>query len=708
MGFKITQNINLQGRQTDIWCQQSNALYSARIIIECKSTKKTDTVLGSRDVTDFCARVNLARSTGRADFGWLVTNKTISQLAEAVVLESNLEHAVKLFTLDDLIDKSIDITQYLGAIKSFLEKKDPKYVDPHLESYNGRLRDLDKSSLDSVMNDWVNHPRQTFFLLLGDYGQGKTSFCYNLLRNYIKAEGKGRIPLYIKLRDVANQGYKLATVLRVALQERFGLFYDSYETLDTLASRGRFIFIFDGLDEITLSLRWNEIYTALAEIVPFAKDNNKVIITSRPGIFQTEKNALDILSKLTNDQSKKYFSVAKISYFDKPKIVKYLKLAGVTEYQSVAKHLMSLPDIADLVRRPFTLQMVAETIATNSFSEEDISSSATLYEKYTASWLHRDSWRSRIATLSSSDSLSFKEHFVQLFAWNMFLNRKSEIDVKFVEQEVYNYFGSIKGSADLIPEFVNEIRICSFLDTLPNGALEFSHFSFFNFFIAKYLSNQNEALRIQLLSDHNFDITTLRFLIGLIDWEELSRRDNHHNAIAQSANYCLNTANIIAVNSSPLILNAIFPNGAQFVIDSPHAIVFHLINSTIENLTLTSSQASEIMLKDIQVENLIVECEFDIRLSIISCNIQKIKLKTKRKIELNVSNSEILAGNFFYESCSIISTEQLSRTIISLESDEKHVTFFEVSAANKIRKMSAETMKNMGFNFTKKPKIKKN
>lgn len=239
-------------------------------MVECKSSKNPKRTLPTSEVTDFCARFSLARSSGSADLGWLITNQSVPDSAWTTIREARLSGSCELFTFETLLNRIIDFTQYASNVRLMLSSVASEYVEPRtvpLERSEGR-----EPRFGTFLAEWLSNASSSVAFLLADYGQGKTTCCLRILGNWLDDRNylSGRVPLYIRLRDVANQGYKLPAMLRVSLHEGLGLTYPSFEFLRYMANKGRLLFIFDGLDEVSFSAFWSEVGMALREITALA------------------------------------------------------------------------------------------------------------------------------------------------------------------------------------------------------------------------------------------------------------------------------------------------------------------------------------------------------------------------------------------------------------------------------------------------------
>jgi len=704
-GFEVMMDINQIGRQTDIWCERHGSLVSARILVECKSTKNKDRSLNSAEMTDFCNRVLLARNAGKADFGWMITNKKVTQLAKKVISDVNATEIIKIFTLEDILENSLSTRVYHASLQNYLSQNEINFIDPAIENYIGNNSIQNTNSLEKTVVNWIENSQQNLFLLLGDYGQGKTSFCHHLMGLYYGGNSFQRIPLYIRLREVANQGYQISSILRVALQERFGLNYPSFEVLKSLSREGKLLFIFDGLDEISLALRWHDIHSALQEILSLSEGKSKILITSRPGVFENETHASLALKTISGASSIKKQSIARISYFDAIRVKEFMKRSNVYNSSQVAESLLKLTTISDIIRRPFTLQLVVNSMFEEAFSKEELSSPTRLYTHYTDRWLHRDAWRSRISALPSASGFLFKEHFVQSLAWKMFSSGRAVIDVQFIEEAVLEYFSDFDGIADLVPEFVNEVKICSFLDALPNGTLEFSHYSFFQFFVAKYLASGDAESVVGHLSDYEYEPTILHFFCDLYDWPKLSRNDNHFLALKESRNYCANMVKIIDFKSAPLQYDLRLPDKASIAFKSTHPILTRFANSSVYSLVLDTTQSSSIKLIGIKAEVIQINCNGSLSVEIKESQIQSLELIVDKALDIKFESSKVSSGTFQCQGMNITSPvgETIGNVLLKTIPSNVHIEGFQEKLPS-LTKTAAIT--KMGFRYQAGKSIK--
>jgi hypothetical protein len=88
---------------------------------------------------------------------------------------------------------------------------------------------------------------------------GKTSFCKYLIHelgtDYLSDVSK-RVPIYVRLSEIAKE-QELEGLLGKMLAARFRLSNYYFEDVMNLNRRGKFVFIFDGFDEMKHALSWD-------------------------------------------------------------------------------------------------------------------------------------------------------------------------------------------------------------------------------------------------------------------------------------------------------------------------------------------------------------------------------------------------------------------------------------------------------------------
>lgn len=162
--------------------------------------------------------------------------------------------------------------------------------------------------------------KNKFVVLTGMGGSGKSVFLKHLFIRYYN-EGRGRIPFLIELRNLPSQNTLreyIHSLLR-GISSRFdeGLF-------DYSLKSGKFIFLFDGFDEVE-SARATDVATQILDLT-YAFDKNLFVVSGRPDtIYQSwnefhvakmlgfsKKQAIKLIENLQYDRKAKSALIAKI------------------------------------------------------------------------------------------------------------------------------------------------------------------------------------------------------------------------------------------------------------------------------------------------------------------------------------------------------------------------------------------------------------
>lgn len=718
-GLSVSHNISFNGRQTDIWCRTTNELFKPRILVECKSRQSENSTVGADEIQNFCARVITARASGSADFGWLITDRNIAPSHAQIIKSANLEGACFVLQHEDLINQFMNIKGYSAAIRELSKDLKDRYIDPAIRHKFGKLKHNNPSSLESCFESWLEDKQQRLLFIGGDYGQGKTSFCISTVARYLDLFERGartRLPLYIRLRDVANQGFSIQALIRIGLHETFGLQYPSFEFLMALAQRGRILFLFDGLDEVSYSLRWPVVFQSLQEINKLNFPNNKVILTSRPGVFASDAHAVSALNKLTGDIYGRHFCIYSIEYFDNRRINQMLSRYDSDVVKLTISRLMDISDVDDLLRRPFTLSMIIETtMESGAGSEINISNVSQLYSTYTSRWMQRDSWRSSILSTEIDRGKEFKIGFVRELAWEMFRSAISQIDGAYIDRKVRSYFGDIQDVTELVPSFINEIRVCSFLDTKSDGLLEFSHSSFLQYFTAVYLANLPFSQLQEQLSDVVLPKAVVRFLAEMIVWNNITRMDGHYELISQSPKYALNYISISQHLNEPVSATCRLPEGALVDLVSKDVILLEIRDSLVTDLELHSAIALDLKLVNSKVTNLHIRSTPNVRLEISGSEVTEVNIAGGEKVQLAGAGGLVAGGYISFEKLDIQHDNKLRVRSVGLDGVMRQVLIsgksFEKSEQDELlvrlgyvnqRARSNEQLKNRRLDRAKK------
>lgn len=303
------------------------------------------------------------------------------------------------------------IQTYYQQIKAYYHQPalgDPKinlsdiYIQPNFGVHRRNLPDTDhyrseesyvplsKDSIHQYINDdWqrgskrldLNAEQSRLLLLLGQPGQGKTSFCFRLIHDTLQDIAFDKDLVFIRLRDLENP--------REFIQFPFKELERHFISRGMAFDFDRCLLILDGLDELYMSEGLTN-----AEISDFfyklprhlkGKDNLQIVITSRWHYVDLSKIDKDdalilALSPLTLEQQLQWLDVYK-SVHNTCQLTPD-KLVEINDEKN-----KSLNAIRELINQPILLHLVAKA----DFAIEAGENRATIYERLFDTLIRR-SW----------------------------------------------------------------------------------------------------------------------------------------------------------------------------------------------------------------------------------------------------------------------------------------------------------------------------
>lgn len=209
-------------------------------------------------------------------------------------------------SINDLVS-SFDETKYRGRLKSETEyvdirgigrrQADDALVFPILELYTELFvqaglsnLDLDKGRMRGsqriALTEMVKLTR--CLLIMGDPGSGKTTFLRFLARKSAENVISKDLPIFLRLADIYDYAKNhdlpmdenAITEFFVNTNARNGNII-KVEEFESLAKEGRWLFLFDSLDELSSTVAREEIVKAV-EVASKKWDACKFVVTSRP------------------------------------------------------------------------------------------------------------------------------------------------------------------------------------------------------------------------------------------------------------------------------------------------------------------------------------------------------------------------------------------------------------------------------------------
>lgn len=368
------------------------------------------------------------------------------------------------------------------------------YESTDMEQGNSSTDAEEKVLMREYVDDFIESEYKAL-LILGDYGSGKTSFCYiytlELLDKFI--QGRSRVlPILIKLRGY-NKAVGVAQLLTDYFVNDLGINNFNILSLKLLLKNINTVLIFDGFDEVAKKVDFDIKYDVLKEICSLAEKETKIVVTCRPNYFQNASEFEQIFQNSyfpyePGDKPLPEFIENTILELDLPQIKCYiesyqneLKKSNIS-ISEVLQTISSTHDLTDLAKRPFLLYMILSTlpkILKEEKKEKNFKINAyRLYVVYTDNWIKRE--ESKNKTLIKKED---KELFCKELAFELYVSNNLSLSYKDFPMAIKRHFKYIERIED-IDYFTHDIQSCSFLTSDRSGDFKFIHKSFMEFFVA--------------------------------------------------------------------------------------------------------------------------------------------------------------------------------------------------------------------------------
>lgn len=364
--------------------------------------------------------------------------------------------------------------------------------EDYLQRYCGPVNS--KLLLKEYVTAFLKSKHQAL-LILGDYGSGKTSFCYTytleLLDQFIQNRST-YFPLLVKLRGY-NKAIGLGQVLTDYFVNDLGVSNFNIRAFKLLLKNINAILIFDGYDEVAKKVDFDIKYEVLREVCNLAEARTKVIITCRPNYFQNASEFQKIFQNShlpyePGDKPMLEFMENSIADLNESQIDGYIdsyqsELAESNISKEELIHtIANTHDLSDLVKRPFLLYMIMSTlpkILRETKGKKDAKINASkLYQVYTDNWLRREDQKNKTLIKRADKELFCKELALELYTSNA-----ESLSYRDLPASIKRNFRYIDQEED-IDYFSHDIQSCSFLTSDRSGEFKFIHKSFMEYFVA--------------------------------------------------------------------------------------------------------------------------------------------------------------------------------------------------------------------------------
>jgi HEAT repeat protein/energy-coupling factor transporter ATP-binding protein EcfA2 len=492
LGFSVEIDVLIGGRQVDLRIDSRSGPLSRTYIVECKNQSNPVT---TAQYDSFRGRLMAAKSAISPKVRGII----VASVGFVKEIKAQSAHDdIELFTISELETSLIDFRPYVQTLIQRLENDTTLeyFVEPNLKREHLVL----PQAAYAVLNEWLSDPSANHMTILGDYGVGKTTLLKHLALTMAKKyqqevleEGaRGRVPLLVDLRDYTH-AISLKQII-LDLLDSHSIRPPSYGAFEYVSSDGQLLLMLDGFDEMASRGNYETTLRNFRELNRSAVGRAKIILSCRTHYFTTQEEVrkfhgqplVDVyLPKAYTDlyreiATRPNFLIVYLMEFEPDQVQRYLRRRCGERWGAVQAFIDSTYNLTELSRKPVLLDMIVATEGRVS-SDDSVVTPGILYQVYTDIWLSKNDWS---ALLNVSTKLELLERFAYLAASNPNL----QLHYKAFPELIKSWKDDIS-ELDAI-DIDRELRTASFLVRDQAGNYKFSHKSFLEFFLARYLLAQ--------------------------------------------------------------------------------------------------------------------------------------------------------------------------------------------------------------------------
>ncbi len=521
LGYRVEPEQTFDANRIDLVARKRLDFEEVTYFVECKDL---DRVAGLADIVKLGAW--LAQPEARAvNARGMIVAQGFSQ-AGLSIAES---HGIRTLTPDGIERELIDFSVYLARLCVRYEQSalGSCYVDQMVEPESEP--NAPRPILPYALEWATGKERSRLWVLLGDYGTGKTAFTQRFAYELAKACESDRsapVPILINLRDFANK-----TSIEDVLHEHWAA--ATGERLDPaillhLLARGRIVLLLDSFDEMGIALVGKSVVEQFRALVRPSGESgegsggNRLLITCREQFFRERSEVKraaagqdDSLRTALVDAARGFDgTIDSMPRFSDAQIQEYLaKRLGDREGAKAYQFIEKTYNLKSLADRPQLLEIIVHSLPRLAARGGAVTSGA-LYLEYTNEWLERFGPRERQA---QAEELRQVLEVLAGLLWGRAGNRIHYGDLFDRIRSDPRLRGSLDpGQMDL------ELRTAAFLSRSADGYYAFSHRSFLEFFFARRLLRAVEQNDLAAALDTDRVTTEVVDFLGDLGSEELS------------------------------------------------------------------------------------------------------------------------------------------------------------------------------------------
>lgn len=484
------QNYLVRNKKDYFVAEQKSGIIRANALIIPMYSETEE--LSLEDIGKILEIINREDKSDVYQYIHIVTNGSIGKSDEKYFMP--YEGKIRVFRENEIINEIMDFTAYLN-------NNITQYKKSNLYGHYIDVLDLKTSEpLEYSVRDFLQETQYNAFLILGDYGCGKTSFllnlAYQLSEEYFEGESE-YIPIFVPLRDYAK-AINMENLFLDIFVNKCHMPNVSIDAFKLMLKYMKFVLLFDGFDEVAKRVNYDVKFEIFNQICRYCSETTKIIVTCRPNYFQENREYRKLIQSAhlqfePNEVNHALFDETYIADLTAGQIHEYiLSYRDVLQKEGLDTNeieylIAHTHDLTDLSRRPFLLNIIVRTLPklisdSNGQEKKEIEiNAASLYRNYTELWLDRENSKGK-TLIRKEDKL----HFCMHIAYKMYRDDILSIHFSQMPDEIREYFPNLH-QMDEIDYFSHDIQSCSFMNTDGDGNFKFIHKSFMEYFVACYM-----------------------------------------------------------------------------------------------------------------------------------------------------------------------------------------------------------------------------
>lgn len=418
-------------------------------------------------------------------------------IAGRLALEQGMSVVRRRPALGSLIDgrraRQVAIDQFR------IDNLNRTYIERRVVSVTGHAADPStdrETDLPPMLAEWLHGDGSSLFVVLGDFGSGKTSFCRRWAAHCADPKqaddrrSEPRLPVHVDLRRHPSWHRSPAESLAEHLRTH-GVWVGHADSVMQLNREGRLLIFLDGFEQIVGDLGPEERAAVLGRLLTLTEGRGKLVLTSHSRCFPTD-GSMD--PHLADEPAWRSARTVHLRDLGRDQVAEYLRRIDPERQEEWLGLLHQTLHLDHLAARPFILRMLVTALPRLAQGDNGAVMNG-LYEAYCRPWLSEGDGELREQSVShlaralwdtDSERMNLQPDQARVdgisldadqLATAPFLTRDGDGRVGFIHRSVLSFFlarGIARGIGSQDPQCLDLRRVHTevafFLEQVPEVA----------------------------------------------------------------------------------------------------------------------------------------------------------------------------------------------------------------------------------------------